>query len=198
VPATNYPVTSTIIGSKVRHVVELPDGRTATLVLQTIPDEPHYEYRGYANVLQYEGDRLVDAEKRDRERHEKYNREFDAMRAAQRQAQVDLVAKFAGGDIKPRDVGMTPQLNMDSPKVTYARTPWEPKPFGNGDWVLVGEDQALGQIWGEPRTSEMSIVIDLPDGRTHIVYATGDKKTGRWTCENAPLVRTPEPEAAAD
>lgn len=177
-----YPVTTTIVGSKAVHVVTLPNGRTATLTLQTIPNEEPNPYCGYRNPLGYEGDRLVEAERRDRERHEEYNREFNAMRAGQRQAQADLVAKFASVNasaIKPRDVGMTPYSVPKSFKVAYTTKPWQPEPFGLGDWVVIDADGLTGQVTGQAR-GELWATATGPDGRTRDYCAHGDARTGRW------------------
>lgn len=177
-----YPITTTIVGSKAVHVVTLPNGHTATLTLQTIPEDEPNPYRGYRNPLGYEGDRLVEAERRDRERHEQYNREFDAMRAGQRQAQADLVAKFAsigGAAISRRDVGMTTPVNTKPFKVAYTSKPWQPEPFGLGDWVVIDADGLTGQITGQAR-GELWATATGPDGRTRNYCAHGDAKTGRW------------------
>jgi len=177
-----YPVNTTIVGSKAVHVVALPSGRTATLTLQTIPDEEPNPYRGYRNPLGYEGDRLVEAERRDRERHEEYNREFDAMRAGQRQAQADLVAKFASVNaaaITRRDVGMTTPVSTKPFKMSYTNKPWQPEPFGLGDWVVIDADGLTGQVTGRAH-GELWVTATGPDGRTRDYCASGDAKTGRW------------------
>lgn len=177
-----HPVTTTIVGSKAVHVVTFPNGRTATLTLQTIPEDEPNPYRGYRNPLGYEGDHLVKAERRDRERHEEYNREFNAMRAGQRQAQADLVAKFAsigGAGITRRDVGMALPVSTKPSKTARTSTPWRPEPFGLGDWVVIDADGLTGQVTGQGR-GELWATATGQDGRTRDYCASGDAKSGRW------------------
>lgn len=193
-----HPVTTTIVGSKTVHVVTLPGGRTATLILQTIPDDEPFPYSGYKNPLRYEGDMLIMAEKRDRQRHEQSVREFDAMRARQRQAQADLVAKFAsvgGAAITRKDVGMTTPVNTKPFKSARTSTPWQPEPFGLGDWLVIDADGLTGQVTGCDR-KELWVTATGPDGRTRDYCAHGDAKTGRWERDGFRWTRSTEVLAA--
>lgn len=177
-----HPVTTTIVGSKAVHVVTFPNGRTATLTLQRIPDAEPNPYRGYRNPLGYEGDRLIEAERRDRERHEKYNREFDERLTGLRQAQAELVAKFASvgaAAIARRDVGMAAPPVSKPFKVAYTAKPWRAEPFELGDWVVVDAAGLTGQVTGRVR-GELQVTATGPDGRTRDYRASGDAKTGRW------------------
>lgn len=193
-----YPVTTTIVGSKAVHVVTLPNGRTATLTLQTVPDDEPNPYRGYRNPLGYVGDMLARAERWDRERHEKYNRENEERLAGLRRAQADLVAKFASAGaaaITRRDVGMTAYSTPKPFKVAYTNKPWQPEPFGLGDWVVIDAEGLTGQVTGQAR-GELWATATGPDGRTRDYCASGDAKTGRWERDGFRWIRSTDVLAA--
>lgn len=181
-PAPAPAVTAEVVGSKVRHALT---NRRASITVETVPDVEEMPYRGYSNPLGYEGDALAAAEARDRVRHEEYVRDCQAYAAKRRAAQDALVEKFANTKVRKPSVAKPF-------RVTYTNTLWQAKPFGMGDWVLVGPDKLPGQIWGEPTRNEMCVVVSFPDGRNRPVYA-GLGKAGAWEYNGVPLERsTPE------
>jgi len=192
---TGYPVATTIIGSKAHHVVELPGGRKAHLTVETVPDDEPYPYRGYRNTGGYVGDLLARMEESDRERYDQSCRDEADRLAGLRRAQAELVAKFASGDVKPRRGTMTPKLDTTPFKVAYTRTPWEPKPFGMGDWVVIDADGRTGQVSGEI-LGQLWATATGPDGRTRDYCANREPKTGAWERDGFRWTRSTDVRAA--